>query len=202
MMLMVQGTSRLGSGVGLTLVFALVAVLCTGGHASGEGHACKCAHCACQKAQKTCRLVREEATVSIVVWGCLEEEFCVPGRSCEGAERCERIHEGDGKEGGDDKVRSKSQWFHWSEWIPKVTPSVHTRRKLMKRVVTKKVPSYRWKVEDLCAECQASVDIVSPSPDQVPALPEVEGDVKVLLASHREASDEKMPSGERSENGM
>lgn len=72
----------------------------------------------------------------------------------------------------------------------------------MKRVVTKKVPSYRWKVEDLCAECQARVDIVSPSPDEIPALPEVEGEVKVLLASHREASDEKMPSGESGENGM
>jgi hypothetical protein len=30
---------------------------------------------------------------------------------------------------------------------------VHTKKKLMKKTVTKKVPSHKWVVEDLCDNC-------------------------------------------------
>ena len=35
---------------------------------------------------------------------------------------------------------------------------LHTRTKLMKKVEVKKVPTYKYVVEDLCAECQAKAE--------------------------------------------
>jgi hypothetical protein len=60
----------------------------------------------------------------------------------------------------------------------------------MKRTVTKKIPSYKWVVEDLCAECQASLTLPeSPSVAEIPPMPPIDRDTKVLLATHTEPSE-------------
>jgi hypothetical protein len=148
---------------------------------------CACSHCACKRSQKVCRLVHEEVSVPIVCWGCKEEEFCPPGHSKEGKSHCELVCADCEK---NDEVRSKPQKFVWSEWIPCGPTSLHTRRKLMKRTVTRKIPSYKWVVEDLCAECQAGLTLpTSPPVAEIPPLPAIEEGTKILLATHSEPSD-------------
>jgi len=44
--------------------------------------------------------------------------------------------------------------FVWTEWIPSDCASIFTRKKLMKKTVTKSVPSYKWVVEDCCPSCR------------------------------------------------
>ena len=148
---------------------------------------CPCAHCACRNAQKVCRLVCKEKSVSVVCWGCLEEDFCLPGHSKEGRQHCEWVCADCESE---EDVQAKPKRFVWSDWFPSGPASLNTRRKLMKRTITKKVPRYEWVVEDLCAECQASVTLpVAPSPEEIPSLPSLTAETKVLLATHSEPSD-------------
>jgi hypothetical protein len=115
-----------------------------------------CAHCGCGgPCRKVCRLVSEEKTVSIPCWGCKCEDVCLPGPSKPGCEHCELVC-GTCEECGGSAVRSKPQPFVWNDWIPG-SAKVHTKKKLMKKNVTKKVPSYKWIVEDLCEKCADKV---------------------------------------------
>ena len=134
---------------------------------AGEG---TCAHCgraaACQKA---CRLVCEEKAVKIICWGAKHEDFCVPGPSHLGCRFCEQVCNEDTP--GSLCVQPKK--FVWSEWIPSCDARLHTRVKLMKKTVTRKVPSYKWVVEDLCAECEEKMEMAEISPEVAVPLPPV-----------------------------
>jgi hypothetical protein len=46
--------------------------------------------------------------------------------------------------------------FVWTDWIPGGA-TIHSRKKLMKRTVTRMVPSFKWIVEDLCEQCEAKL---------------------------------------------
>ena len=58
----------------------------------------------------------------------------------------------------------------WTQWFPGGA-KVYAKKKLMKMVVTKKTPSYKWVVEDLCparrsqkaaTATPAAADVVQP----------------------------------------
>jgi len=109
-----------------------------------------CARCGCQDCCKVCRLVREDKKVTITCWGMKCEDFCDQGPSCRDCKNCEEVCQDD-----DPKSPCASpQNFVWYDWIPGCSKGILTKKKLMKKTVTKTVPSFKWVVEDLCAECQ------------------------------------------------
>jgi hypothetical protein len=69
----------------------------------------------------------------------------------------------------------KPQSLVWTEWNPSKRAQIYTKKKLMKRTVTKTVPGYKWVVEDLCPACEAANPSVKPEPGAVvpppPATP-------------------------------
>ena len=95
------------------------------------------------------RLRRQKITTTC--WGFKSEDFCVPGPSQRGCTHCETVcDECLGPKG----PCVQPQKLVWTEWMPGSTAKVYTKKKLMKRTVTKTVPSYRWVVEDVCSQCQ------------------------------------------------
>ena len=132
-----------------------------------------CAHCGQENGcQKVCRLVREDMKVSVTCWGCKTEEFCVPGPSTPGAEHCEMVCD----ESHDPKAPCvQPKKFVWTEWLPGCGQKVYTKKKLMKRTVTKTVPSFKWVVEDLCPQCEAHCEITDiPSGANIPPAPVID----------------------------
>lgn len=124
-----------------------------------------CARCGrAEGCRSVCRLVCETKKISVTCWGCREEDFCIPGPSRPGCERGEPACDGC----GDSPCPSLPlRRFVWNEWIPNPQATVFTRKKLMKRTVTKTVPSYRWVVESLCGPCEAACETVVPAPGSV-----------------------------------
>jgi hypothetical protein len=111
----------------------------------------ECCKCGCPQATRVCRRVCEEKKVTVTLWGVAEEDFCVPGPSKPGCEYCEMV--GDPKENDKTPCYSPKK-LAWTEWLPSGCPTLFTKKKLMKKTVTKTVPTYKWVVEDLCAECE------------------------------------------------
>lgn len=164
------------------LVTLVLLILVVGRAQSGD---LPCAGCGrTGSCQKICRLVCEEKKVQIICWGSQCEDFCLPGPSKPGCQHCELVCEGD----TDPKSPcTKPKKFVWTDWIPANCGKVHTKTKLMKRTVTKKVPSFKWVVEDLCAECESAKEVASiPDGTPLPPLPLV--DAKVLAVPTRPAA--------------
>lgn len=146
---------------------ACLVISATGVRAGGGG----CAHCGCYEAcHKTCRLVCEDKKVPVTCWGCKTEDFCVPGPSTPGCEHCDTVCD---ECSNDPKAPySQAKRFIWTEWIPGGCAKVVTKKKLMKKTVTKTVPSYKWVVEDLCPECEARCQTVQvPAGTAIPPAP-------------------------------
>jgi hypothetical protein len=117
-----------------------------------------CAGCGCAvPCQKVCRLECGEKKVEVVCWGCKCEDFCIPCKSQCDSEHCETVCQNCGE--GEADVCSKPKHFVWYDWCPGCG-SVHTKTKLMKKVETVTVPSYKWVVEDLCPQCAANAAAV------------------------------------------
>jgi len=151
----------------LALVLLATAVLAVAAKA-GEGLFGHCAHCGCQEnCCKVCRLVCEEKKVEVVCWGCECEDFCVPGPSKPGCKHCEIVCD---ECAADSKVHSHAKKFVWTEWIPGCA-EIHTKKKLMKKTIVKKVPSYKWVVEDLCKDCEAKAPAAPIQPGMVVPKP-------------------------------
>lgn len=128
----------------------LAAVWCTAAGAEGV-----CAHCgACCCCQKVWHPVPEEKKVEVPCWGCKCEEFCVPGPSCEGCQHCKTVCDNCNEPCDPKKPHSEPKKFLWTDWFP-CCAQTYTRTKLMKKVETVKVPSYKWVEEDLCPQCAA-----------------------------------------------
>lgn len=143
-----------------------------------------CQHCGCDCAcQKVCHLVCEEKKVVVTCWGCKCEDFCVPGPSKPGCKQCETVCEFCGEDDSKEIcVRPKK--FGWREWCPGCA-SVYTKKKLMRRTITKKVPSYKWVIEDLCEKCEKKVANVQVPPGvEVPPAP-------ILRAKYERPADAK-----------
>ena len=133
---------------------------------AGEG--C-CSHCGCSanRCKKICRLVQEDRKITTTCWGMQCEDFCVPGPSTPDCKHCETVC----SEGPDDtQICVKPKRLVWTSWIPGCDQEIFTKRKLMKKTVTKAVPSFKWVVEDLCEKCTASCDRVA-LPEGTPGPP-------------------------------
>ncbi len=132
-----------------------------------------CARCGCQDCCKVCRLVREDKKVPVICWGMKCEDFCDQGPSCRGCKNCEEVCQSTEKDANGPCVAPKD--FTWHDWIPGCSKGILTKKKLMKKTVTKTVPSFKWVVEDLCAECEAKTqDAVVPPGVAVPPPPKVD----------------------------
>lgn len=110
-----------------------------------------CCKCGCAEATRVCRRVCEEKKVTVTLWGVEEQDFCIPGPSKPGCENCEMV--GDPKENEKTPCYAPKK-FVWTEWMPSGCPTLFTKKKLMKKTVTKTVPTYKWVVEDLCQACE------------------------------------------------
>ena len=135
----------------LLTVYALSHLLVAPANANGP-----CTHCG-QRAScnKVCRLKHEEKKVEVVCWGLKCEDVCVNGCSTRCAKHCEILCEDCDDVDPYKESSTGRKKFVWSEWIPKGCPKLYTKNKLMKRTIIKKIPSYKWVVEDLCAQCEA-----------------------------------------------
>jgi hypothetical protein len=144
--------------VNLTNVKPLLAILLLAA-ISNRGDAddcCCCAQCGCQSScRKICRLVCEGKKVDVPCWGCKCEDFCVPCRSTPGCCHCECVCD-ECKPCDPSKPYAEPKRFFWLDWLPGGA-KMYTRTKLMRKTEHVTVPSYKWVVEDLCAECAAKV---------------------------------------------
>lgn len=157
----------------MMLAAALVTLLSA--HAWAQG----CKHCGCKSdCNKVCRLVCEEKKVEITCLGVKTEEFCIPGPSklaCKNYDDVCDFAEGGCKDG----VCSGPKKFVWTQWIPGCA-KIHTKKKLMKRTVTKTIPRYKWVVEDLCGQCENKLPQATvQAGTEVPPLPRLDASVKV-----------------------
>jgi hypothetical protein len=74
--------------------------------------------------------------------------------------------------------QTKPKRFVWTEWMP-TRATMFTRHKLMKKTITKNVPSYKWVVEDLCPHCEANCPCASVTPDvELPPIPVADARIK------------------------
>lgn len=153
--------------------FTLVAGMTT---AAVAGKLC-CLHCGRDDGcRKVCRLVCEPRKITTVCWGRQCEDFCIPGPTCPGCKKCESVC-AECYDPRDPKgVQTRPKPLVWREWIPGSCAQVHTKAKLMKKTVTKSVPSYQWVVEDLCPQCLMECTPPAHPPDAViPPPPKVDG---------------------------
>lgn len=156
------------------LARTLVAIALLAAARGSDPGGSRCASCRCEKpCQKIGRLVCEEKEVEVTCWGCQCENFALPGPSRPGCKHCDDVcqfcderAQADAKE---NPVCSQPHKFVWRDWIPNPNAKVFTKKKLMKKVVKHKVPSYKWVVEDLCADC-APAPTTAP-PGATPANP-------------------------------
>lgn len=132
-----------------------------------------CDRCGCVgSCQKICRLVRADKKITTVCWGCKREDFCVNGRSTYLGRECDIVC--------DDETDPKApctqpKKLSWGSWAPNGCASIYTRTKLMKRTITKTVPSFKYVVEELCSECEAKVEVPEIPPGvQVPPPPKTD----------------------------
>lgn len=143
------------------------------------GSACElcCALCGQAEAQtRVCRLVCSEKKITVTCWSCECEDFCLPGPSWPSGRNAEVACADE-----DSPCREPHpKLFIWSHWKPLTGPKLMTKQKLHKKIVSKKVPSYRWVVQDLCQDCEADVELTPvPQGVMIPPAPAVE-DAKVI----------------------
>ena len=101
------------------------------------------------------------------------EEICVPAPSTAECKHCETVCP---KTPEDQNIFAQPKKLVWTSWIPGCGADVFTKRKLMKKTVTKTVPSFKWVTEDACQQCIAAIKPVTvPQGVTVPTAPEIEG---------------------------
>jgi hypothetical protein len=165
---------------------ALAALMVAVGAAEGG----ECCHCGCHApCHKVCRLVCEEKKVEITCWGCKCEDFCVPCPSRPGCTHCEIVCDDCAQpEGEGHPVISKPMPFVWREWFP-CKAERYTTKKLMRRTVTKKVPSYKWVVEEVCGGCASAMAPVEVDLTvRVPPPPALGADTLLIPVTRRQRS--------------
>ncbi len=155
----VPGTEHVARSTFLILYLALCSQLFTT-RAAHSAEPC-CCSCGCAApCQKVCRLECSEKKVEVICWGCKCEDFCVACKSQRGCKHCETVCENCGDK-ADTEVCSQSKNFVWFDWMPGAA-KIHTKTKLMKKIETVTVPSYKWVVEDMCPTCAANAAAANP----------------------------------------
>jgi hypothetical protein len=157
------------------LGLALVAALSQGQQVFGHGHLAGCAHCGCKShsCRRICRLVCETRKITTTCWGMACEDVVLPGPSEPVCRQCDIVNP---QSAQDRNLVAQPKRRVWTLWRPSEGPDVVTKRKLMKKSVSKTVPSYRWIVEDICGNCLAGLEPVTPAAGmELPPLPQVAG---------------------------
>src|SRR6185295_1583682 len=94
--------------------------------------------------------------------------------SCRGCKNWEEVCQSTEKDAGGPCVAPKD--FVWYDWIPGCSKGILTKKKLMKKTVTKTVPSFKWVVEDLCSQCEEKLKGADVPPGvEVPPPPKATG---------------------------
>jgi hypothetical protein len=156
--------------------------------AMAGGGCCHRCGCSANRCRKICRLVQEDRKITTTCWGMECEDFCVPGPCTPDCRHCETVCS---KGPADTQICVKPRRLVWTSWIPGCDQEIFTKRKLMKKTVTKTVPGFKWVVEDLCPECVAQCEHISvPTGTKIPLPPNL-ADVRVLMSrAESEASHE------------
>jgi hypothetical protein len=136
-------------------LIAIVVASCLVGATNPHPKCCRCG--ATAPCKKVCRLVCEEKNMEIVCWGCKCEDFCVPGPGCPSYEHCNCVHHTCDKDEQPSGVCFEPKRFVWKNWRPSFA-QMYTKKKLMKRIETVKVPAYKWVVEEVCCDCTCESD--------------------------------------------
>jgi hypothetical protein len=124
-----------------------------------------CTHCGCgAPGRKICRLVYEEKKVPVVCWGVAREDFSVPCPSKPGQKYKDSVCDECSTTPADCDTKTRARPFVWREWFPKGGAKVCTRKKLMKKTVTKTIPGYKWVVETVCDDCEPMCVSAVPAP--------------------------------------
>lgn len=164
----------LRQSIASVLVIVLYAPsVCRDGAASDVGvtQCIDCGHTGC--CEKVCRLEKEEKKISVTCWGSKCEYFCLPGPSCQCCGHCEEVC----KE-CEPKISSASRTLRWYHWIPGRPEGLATKKKLMRKTVTKILPSFKWVVVDLCPNCvHEHVPPEVPEGVKLPLPPQASGKV-------------------------
>jgi hypothetical protein len=180
---------------------------------------CKCDHCGCEaQCHKVTRVICEMKDVKVTCYCCREEEIAIPGHSKKCGEVCEpnpcctspRPVECEGCACND--CEHKHSWLDCLCgadkcdkricWEPKCSGKTRMVNHLIKYEVTKKVPTYKYVVENCCDQCSNCTSVETAVPpkqlDQpVPAKP-AQGSVKttstgttraVIITSPRAPAD-------------
>lgn len=152
--------------------------------------ACEICCSLCGKAEateKVCRLVPVEKKITITCWGCEAEDICLPGPSKPVCRHCDVACDEDGVSccHHPGLFRKYFVWAEWEpcarSWSPCSRPRIVTKKRLMKKTVTKTIPSYKWVVEELCPECEQACETVA-IPDGVLIPPPPDTDARVLTS--------------------
>ena len=150
---------KLISNVSVCLTLFVIALTSTPTAFAGDccqrcGRNCDC--------HSVCRCVPFEKEVKVVCWGCSDTDICIPHASIRGCKHredvCDKCEHGCCRNAG----------LVWWDWSPCGAKSF-TRHKLMKKIVTRKIPSHKWVTEELCDAC--AVDCAQPTPSGKPKQP-------------------------------
>ncbi|MFN9718019.1 MAG: hypothetical protein ACK58L_04940 [Planctomycetota bacterium] len=138
--------------------------------AKAEQGGCRRCGCAATRCRKVCRLEKSEKKITTTCWGVELEDICLPGPSTPECRHCETIcceHE------SDRNIMTQPKQLVWLSWVPGCRADLFTKRKLMRKTVTRTVPSFKWVVEYLCSDCVAAIEpVVVPSGTKLPHPPD------------------------------
>jgi len=139
--------------------------------ADDEARDCCCEHCGCQAhCQKVCHVICEMKEVKTTCFCCKEVDICLPGHSkscgdvCEPNPCCEARPadcdcncNANEHHGFFDCLFGPHTMIHRTEWQPGCAAGTRSVTKLIKYEVSKKVPTYTWKVEYCCDGCRTKM---------------------------------------------
>jgi hypothetical protein len=154
--------------------------------ADDDARDCRCDHCGCRAhCQKVCRVICEMKDVKTTCYCCKEADVCIPGHSEKCGEVCEpnpccqaRPADCDcdcnaaGHHGFLDCLFGPHTMIKRTQWEPGCPTGMRTVNKLIKYEVTRKVPTYTWKVEYCCNGCctkMALEEAASGAPSAIPS---------------------------------
>ena len=119
--------------------------------------------CGCESAcgnGKICKLQRTTKKIKVTCWGSETVDKCIPCPSTKQCSHCESVCKP--KCGSCCKDRQFCK-FSWTDWCPGSAKKI-TVKKLVKYVVVKEVPSYKWVVVDSSESGDDSAVLTKPAP--------------------------------------
>jgi hypothetical protein len=114
-----------------------------------------------------CRLVPDTKKLKVNCYAAECKPFCVP---CPSHKGCRNVDCVDCSKEGVSCSQKKVAWYDWCAGDATMRSAKH----LMKKPAEKKVPSFKWVVENLCDNCQAECEQQNvPAPHDAPPAPKI-----------------------------